>query len=195
MRHRARSRRLGRSSAHRWAMVRNMVTSLLEHGRVETTDARAKEVKRVAERMITLGKRGTLHARRRALRVIRDRGVATRVFGDLAERFRERPGGYTRVLKLGRRVGDAAPVSILELVEGPAAEAAKQAGGRKRAGARAKAEPKAEKAAARKAASERKAAAKPAARGKGGKGKPKGGEVAARKPAAPRKAGRSSKSD
>jgi len=195
MRHRARSRRLGRSSAHRWAMVRNMVTSLLEHGRVETTDARAKEVRRVAERMITLGKRGTLHARRHALRVIRDRGVATRVFGDLADRFRERPGGYTRVLKLGRRVGDAAPVSILELVEGPAAEAAKQAGGRKRAGARAKAEPKTEKAAARKAASERKPAAKPAARGKGGKGKAKGGEVAARKPAAPRKAGRSSKSD
>ena len=198
MRHRARSRRLGRSSAHRWAMVRNMVTSLLEHGRVETTDARAKEVKRVAERMITLGKRGTLHARRRALRVIRDRGVATRVFGDLAERFRERPGGYTRVLKLGRRVGDAAPVSILELVEGPAAEAAKPAAGRKRAGARAKAEPKADKAAPRKAASERKGASRPAAAGKagkGGKGKAKGGEAAARQPAAPRKAGRSSKSD
>src|SRR5206468_12988422 len=93
------------------------VTSLLEHGRVETTDARAKEVRRVAERMITLGKRGTLHARRHALRVIRDRGVAARVFGDLADRFRQRPGGYTRVLQLRRRVGDAAPVSILELVE------------------------------------------------------------------------------
>jgi len=191
MRHRARSRRLGRSTPHRWAMLRNMVTSLLEHGRIETTDAKAKEVRRVAERMITLGKRGTLHARRNALRVIRDRTVAARVFGDLADRFRERPGGYTRVLKLGRRVGDAAPVSILELVAG--AEAAKPAGGRKRA-ARGKGEPKEGAATARRAASaERKAAAKPAARGKGGKGK--GGDVAARKPAAPRKAGRSSKSD
>src|SRR5262247_4506727 len=139
MRHQARSRRLGRSSAHRWAMVRNMVTSLLEHGRVETTDAKAKEVRRIAERMITLGKRGTLHARRRALRVIRDRGVAARVFGDLADRFRERPGGYTRVLKLRRRVGDAAPVSILELVEGgaAAAEAGGKAAARKRGGEKA----------------------------------------------------------
>src|SRR5215470_207207 len=197
MRHRARSRRLGRSSAHRWAMVRNMVTSLLEHGRVETTDARAKEVRRVAERMITLGKRGSLHARRHALRVIRDRGVATRVFGDLADRFRERPGGYTRVLKVGRRIGDAAPVSILELVEGPAAAAEAKPGGRKRGAARAKGEKAArgekQEAAPRKAAAERKPAPKPAARGKGGKGK--GGDVAARKPAAPRKAGRSSKSD
>jgi large subunit ribosomal protein L17 len=124
MRHRARARKFGRSSAHRLAMYRNMVTSLLEHGRVETTDAKAKEVRRIAERMITLGKRGTLHARRRALRVIRNREVAARVFGDLAERFRERPGGYTRVLKLRRRVGDAAPLSILELVEGGAAAAA-----------------------------------------------------------------------
>src|SRR5262249_5862839 len=143
MRHQARSRRLSRSSAHRWAMVRNMVTSLLEHGRVETTDAKAKEVRRVAERMITLGKRGTLHARRRALRVIRDRGVAARVFGDLADRFRERPGGYTRVLKLRQRIGDAAPLSILELVEGTAVEPAKGAA-RKRGGAKAA---KAEKAA------------------------------------------------
>jgi large subunit ribosomal protein L17 len=174
-------------------MVRNMVTSLLEHGRVETTDAKAKEVRRVAERMITLGKRGTLHARRNALRVIRDRDVAARVFSDLADRFRERPGGYTRVLKLRRRVGDAAPVSILELVEAAGAEpTGKAAGGRKRATARGE---KAEGAATggRKAAAERKAAAKPAGRGKAGKGK--GGDVAARKPTAPRKTGRSSKSD
>jgi large subunit ribosomal protein L17 len=138
MRHRALSRKFGRTSAHRRAMVRNMVTSLLEHGRVETTDAKAKEVRRVAERMITLGKRGTLHARRRALRVIRSREVAGRLFGDLAERFRERPGGYTRVLKLRRRVGDAAPLSILELVEGPPAVKGAAAGkgvARKAAGA------------------------------------------------------------
>ena len=117
MRHRARSRKLGRTSAHRLAMYRNMVTSLLEHGRIETTDAKAKEVRRIADRMITLGKRGSLHARRRALRVIRRREVAARVFDELAERYKNRPGGYTRVLKLGNRVGDAAPMSIVELVE------------------------------------------------------------------------------
>src|SRR5262245_31712845 len=185
MRHRARSRRLGRSSAHRWAMVRNMVTSLLEHGRVETTDARAKEVRRVAERMITLGKRGTLHARRRALRVIRSRDVAARVFGDLADRFRERPGGYTRVLKLGHRIGDAAPVSILELVEGAGGAAAAKPGAPRKRAAKPKAEAREGAEGGRRAAAERKAA-KPAARGRGGKGK--GGDVAARKPTAPRKA-------
>jgi large subunit ribosomal protein L17 len=104
-------------------MYRNLVTSLLEHERVETTDAKARELRRLADRMITLGKRGTLHARRRALRVIRSRDVAAKVFDDLAERFRERPGGYTRVLKLRTRVGDAAPLSIVELVEGEAPKA------------------------------------------------------------------------
>lgn len=125
MRHRMRSRKLGRTSAHRSALYRNMVTSLLDHERIETTDAKAKEVRRLAERMITLGKRGTLHARRRALRVIRTREVTAKVFDDLAERYRDRPGGYTRVLKLRTRPGDAAPISIVELVEaeGVAAEA------------------------------------------------------------------------
>jgi large subunit ribosomal protein L17 len=202
MRHRARARKFGRTSSHRLAMYRNMVTSLLEHGRVQTTDAKAKEVRRIAERMITLGKRGTLHARRRALRVIRSREVAARVFGDLAERFRERPGGYTRVLKLRRRVGDAAPLSILELVEGGAegAQAGGKAATRKRGekaekprkGAAAAKEPTG-KGARRQAAAE--AAGRKARAGGKGKGKPKGGEVAARKPAAPRKTGRSSKSD
>ncbi len=201
MRHRARARKFGRTSAHRLAMYRNMVTSLLEHGRVETTDAKAKEVRRIAERMITLGKRGTLHARRRALRVIRSREVAARVFGDLAERFRERPGGYTRVLKLRRRVGDAAPLSILELVEGgaAAAEAGGKAGGRKRGEKTVKSRKGAAPAqeAAAKGAARRKPAAEAAGRKDraGGKGKGKGGEVAARKPPAPRKTGRSSKSD
>jgi large subunit ribosomal protein L17 len=98
-------------------MYRNLVTSLLDHERVETTDAKAKEVRRLADRMITLGKRGDLHARRRALRVIRRREVAAKVFGELAERYKNRPGGYTRVLKTRVRVGDAAAMSIVELVE------------------------------------------------------------------------------
>jgi large subunit ribosomal protein L17 len=139
MRHRMRGRKLGRTSAHRKALYRNLVTSLLQHERVQTTDAKAKEVRRLAERMITLGKRGDLHARRRALRVIRHRDVAAKVFDDLAERYRDRPGGYTRVLKLGSRVGDAAPISIVELVgqapAGKPAPATKAAAAKKKAGA------------------------------------------------------------
>ena len=100
-------------------MYRNLVTSLLEHGRVRTTDAKAKGVRALAEKMITLGKRGDLHARRRAMRVIRTRDVAAKVFDELAERFRDRPGGYTRIIKLGNRVGDAAAVSLIELVDRP----------------------------------------------------------------------------
>ena len=103
------------------------MTSLLDKERIETTDAKAKELRRVADRMITLGKRGDLHARRQALSVIRSKEVTSKVFEELADRFRERPGGYTRVLKVGRRTGDAAPMSIIELVEGEAAEASKKA--------------------------------------------------------------------
>jgi len=117
MRHRKAGRKLGRTSAHRKALFRNMVTSLLEHEQIETTDAKAKELRGVAERMITLGKRGGLHARRQALAVIRDKQVTAKLFDELADRYRERPGGYTRVIKLGHRVGDAAPVSIIELVD------------------------------------------------------------------------------
>ncbi len=117
MRHRKGGRKLGRTSAHRKAMLRNMVTSLLDVERIETTDAKAKEVRRLAERMITLGKRGNLHARRQALSVIRSRGVTAKVFDELATRFKDRPGGYTRIMKLGNRTGDAAPVSIIELVD------------------------------------------------------------------------------
>ena len=98
-------------------MYRNMVTSLLEKECIETTDAKAKEVRRIADRMITLGKRGGLHARRRALRIIRKREVAAKVFDDLAQRYRDRAGGYTRVIKLRNRVGDAAPLSLVELVD------------------------------------------------------------------------------
>jgi len=106
-------------------MLRNMVTSLLEHEQIETTDAKAKEVRRMAERMITLGKRGDLHARRLAMRVVRTREVATKLFDELAPRYQARAGGYTRVLKSRRRVGDAAPMSLIELVdrEGAAAPA------------------------------------------------------------------------
>jgi large subunit ribosomal protein L17 len=130
MRHRQRARKLGRSPSHRLAMYRNLVTSLLQHERVETTDAKAKEVRRIADRMITLGKRGDLHARRRALRVLRERDVAAKVFDELAERYRTRPGGYTRVLKTRNRVGDAAAMSLVELVE--PLEQSKPTGGKKR---------------------------------------------------------------
>ena len=127
MRHRKRQGKLGRSSAHRKALLRNLVTSLLDRERIVTTDRKAKELRRVADRMITLGKRGSLHARRRALSVIRSKEVTAKVFDELADRFRERPGGYTRVLKVRRRTGDAAPLSIIELVEGASADASQKA--------------------------------------------------------------------
>lgn len=116
MRHRKDHRKLGRTPSHRRAMLRNMVTSLLDHEQIRTTDAKAREVRRVAERMITLGKRGSLHARRQALRTLRSREVAAKLFETLADRYRDRPGGYTRVLKLGRRVGDCAPLAIVQLI-------------------------------------------------------------------------------
>jgi large subunit ribosomal protein L17 len=144
-------------------MYRNMVTSLLEHERIETTDAKAKEVRRIAERMITLGKRGGLHARRRALRVIRRREVAAKVFDDLAERYRERPGGYTRVLKLRQRRGDAAALSLVELVEGGPPASEEKPAGKKKATAK-KAETK--KAPARKAAAAKKSGKSGAGSGK-----------------------------
>ena len=157
MRHGNYGGKLGRTSAHRSALFRNMVTSLLEHERIETTDSKAKEVRRIAERMITLGKRGDLHARRHALRVIRSRDVAAKVFGDLAERFRERPGGYTRIVKHRVRVGDAAPLSIIELVVGPTPE--KPQGKGKGGKGSTKAKPGSEKPKAAKAKTEKKAAA------------------------------------
>lgn len=107
-------RKLGRSSSHREAMFRNMVTSIIKHESIRTTDATAKEVRKLADRMITLGKRGDLHARRQALSVVRDKEMVAKLFGELAERFRNRAGGYTRIVKVGYRFGDNAPVSILE---------------------------------------------------------------------------------
>ena len=113
MNHRKTGRKLSRSVSHRKALLRNMVTSLLEHEQIRTTDAKAKELRGVADRMITLGKRGTLHARRQALQTIRSKDVTGKVFGELADRYRDRPGGYTRVIKLGQRPGDAAPMAIV----------------------------------------------------------------------------------
>jgi large subunit ribosomal protein L17 len=118
VRHRNQRGKLERTSAHRKALMRNQVTSLLDFERIETTDAKAKVLRRVADKMITLGKRGSLHARRQALSVIRDRSVTEKVFDQLAARYAARPGGYTRVLKTRQRVGDAAPMSIVELVDG-----------------------------------------------------------------------------
>lgn len=117
MRHNKSGRKLGRNSGHRNAMMRNMVTSLIEHGRITTTDSRAKELRKLVDRMITLGKRGDLHARRQASQVIRTRQALAKLFDQLGPRFKARPGGYTRIIKLGSRLGDNAPQSIIELVE------------------------------------------------------------------------------
>jgi large subunit ribosomal protein L17 len=117
MRHRRAGRKLNRTGAHRRALFRNLVTAVLEHERVQTTDPKAKEVRRLTDRMITLGKRGSLHARRRALAFVRKESIVRKLFEDVAPRFASRPGGYTRVIKLGPRLGDAAPQSIVELTE------------------------------------------------------------------------------
>lgn len=117
MRHNKTGRRLGRKPDHRAHMMRNMVTSFFEHERITTTDTRAKELRKVVERMITLGKRGELHARRQALEVIRDEKVVAKLFDLIAPRYQERPGGYTRIIKLNNRQGDNAPMAIIELVE------------------------------------------------------------------------------
>lgn len=117
MRHNKSGRRLGRNSSHRAAMMRNMVTSLLDHEKITTTTTRAKELRKIAEKMITLGKRGDLHARRQALQVIRDRKVVGKLFEMVAPRYKERQGGYTRIIRLGNRQGDNAPTCLIELVE------------------------------------------------------------------------------
>ena len=117
MRHNKSGRRLGRTTSHRIAMFRNMVTSLLNHERIVTTDAKAKEIRSVAEKMITLGKRGDLHAQRQAAAYIREKSVVTKLFNTIAPRYKERSGGYTRIIKLGQRLGDAASLSVIELVE------------------------------------------------------------------------------
>ncbi len=119
MRHLKAGRRLSRTTEHRQAMLRNLVTSLLEHERVETTRAKAKEVRQWAEQIITLAKRGDLHARRQSLSVVRSKKVVAKLFGELRERYLERPGGYTRIIPFGLRLGDGASLSIIELVGRP----------------------------------------------------------------------------
>lgn len=116
MRHRKAGRKLGRSSSHRMAMLRNIVTSLLDMERIVTTVPKAKEVRCVAERMITLGKRGDLHARRQAMAFIRSKDVVAKLFDRLSNQYADRQGGYTRIIRTGTRLGDAAPMAIIELV-------------------------------------------------------------------------------
>ena len=116
MRHRKKGRQLGRQTKHRWALFRSLVTSLLEHERIETTEAKAKEIRGFTDRMITLGKEGTLPARRRALAFIRSKDVVSKLFSDVAGRFKDRQGGYTRMVKTRRRIGDGAEMVAIELV-------------------------------------------------------------------------------
>jgi large subunit ribosomal protein L17 len=116
MRHKKFGRALGRSSAHRSAMFRNMVTSLFEHERIVTTVEKAKEMRPIAEKMITLAKRGDLHARRQALAYIRSKKIVAKLFDQIGEQFKDRNGGYTRIVQTGTRQGDAASMAILELV-------------------------------------------------------------------------------
>lgn len=122
MRHRIARRQLGRTATHRKALIHNQVTDLLRHDRIVTTEAKAKELRPIAERVITLGKRGDGAARRRAGAVLTDRAVLRRLFAEVAPRFRDRPGGYTRIVKLGPRLGDGARMAQIELVEGPAGD-------------------------------------------------------------------------
>jgi large subunit ribosomal protein L17 len=116
MRHRNKGRQLSRTTAHKRAMLRNMATSLFRHERVVTTNAKAKELRPFAERLITLARRGDLHARRQVERHIKDREVAGRLFGEIGPRFASRPGGYTRILKIGHRPGDGAELARIELL-------------------------------------------------------------------------------
>jgi large subunit ribosomal protein L17 len=116
MRHGKAGKKLGRDSAHRKALYSNLAGALITHGRIETTEAKAKAVKPFAEKMVTLGKRGDLHARRLAMADLRSNDVVHKLFSDVAPRFTERDGGYTRIVKLGPRQGDAAPMAILEFV-------------------------------------------------------------------------------
>ena len=122
MRHLKKGRSLHRKSSHRKALLCNLAVSILTNGRVQTTEAKAKEVRGLVDRIITWGKRGDLHARRLAARQVRSRTIVKKVFDELAPRYRDRPGGYTRIMKIGFRHGDNAPVVLMELVDHPIAE-------------------------------------------------------------------------
>ncbi len=151
MKHRVVGRRLDRTTEHRTAMLRNMVTSLFRHERITTTTPKAKELKRFADKIVTLAKRATPHARRLAHREVRDVEVLNKLFGSLADRFKARPGGYTRLVRVGRRAGDNAELAVIELVDRAAAapaegEAKGEAKAEKAPKAKAEKKPKAEKA-------------------------------------------------
>ena len=142
MRHGMSGRKLNRTSSHRKAMFANMAAALIRHEQINTTLPKAKDLRRVVDKLITLGKRGDLHARRQAWATLRDDGLTQKLFGPLAERYRNRPGGYTRVIKAGFRYGDAAPMAMIELVDRD--ESAKGAEDRARAAEAAAAEANAE---------------------------------------------------
>lgn len=122
MRHAIRNRKLGRTSAHRQALFRNQLAALIEHGRIRTTLAKAKELRPVAERLVTRSREDTVHARRMVRRWVRDRALVKKLFDEIAPRFTDRPGGYLRILKLGPRPGDAAEMAIIEFVDYEAEE-------------------------------------------------------------------------
>ena len=117
MRHKIAGRKLSRPTAHRMLMLRGMVTDLLRHESIQTTEPKAKEVRRLAEKLITRGKKGTLHQRRMAAAFLTDDSIVKKLFDEIGPRFEDRPGGYTRILKIGLRKGDAAPMAMLELVD------------------------------------------------------------------------------
>jgi large subunit ribosomal protein L17 len=132
MRHLKSGRQLSRNSSHRWALMRNLITALLREEKIRTTDPKAKELRRWVDRVITLGKQGTLHARRQVLGIVQDKSVVRKLFDTIGPRFKDRPGGYTRIIKLGLRRGDAAQMSVIELVTSETAKESSAGGGRRR---------------------------------------------------------------
>ena len=126
MRHLKSGRQLSRNSSHRWAMMRNLITALLREEKIQTTDPKAKELRRWVDRVITLGKQGSLHARRQVLSIVQDKAVVRKLFDTIGPRFKDRPGGYTRIIKLGIRRGDAAQMALIELVGGEGEKEAAQ---------------------------------------------------------------------
>ena len=131
MRHLKSGRQLSRNSSHRWALMRNLITALLREEKIQTTDPKAKELRRWVDRVITLGKRGDLHARRQVLSIVWDKAVVRKLFDTIGPRFKDRPGGYTRIVKLGIRRGDAAQMALIELVGGETGKDASAGGAKK----------------------------------------------------------------
>lgn len=182
MRHGVGGRKLGRTTSHRKAMLRNMVTSFLRNEKIETTDAKAKELRRVAEKMITLAKKGGLHARRQAAAVLRDKDVVKKLFDEIGARFADRQGGYTRIVKTGFRAGDSAPMAVIELMVKPAEKK-----GKKEKAAKKEAKPKAAPKAKKEPKEKKEPKAKKEAKPKAAKA-PKAEKEAKPKKAAPKKA-------